>query len=58
MRYNKDIEEYNSIARLALANYVDMFDDLYSLTENLSEEDYLDATHFKSNINHLIGFSL
>ncbi len=55
MRYNKDIEEYNSIARLALANYVDMFDDLYSLTENLSEEDYLDATHFKSNINVILG---
>jgi len=48
MRHNSTIEQYNAIALKALEGTDQRINDLYSLTEDLSENYYSDKTHFNT----------
>lgn len=46
VRYNKDIEKYNSIAIDVLSHYNVAINDLYTLMKDAPLSDYSDMTHF------------
>ena len=48
-RFNKDIEEYNAIARAVLSETDTVIDDLYAVTKDIPDACRSDMTHFNTS---------
>lgn len=53
LRYIKDLETYNKIAKEIIDNKNTEFIDLYSFTKNLGEDIYCDHVHFTEEVRRL-----